>query len=184
MLSRIVDFASSWCWQPLACTGAIVTVAPNPSMKTSSTGLRQSSILLAWVDSSGGASSIVLMHLVFFFLYIFALCQCRTPFSLPALIIDGRPCLAIFSLPCHFCRDAIVALPLPCLCWFGTIIPLPLPCQHYQCTRTTTTTTAAATICLSPCHCYQRTSFASEASSLAVLANADASILIVSTQLQ
>jgi hypothetical protein len=34
-------FATPWHWQPLVCTGTIITAVPNPSMKTSSICLRQ-----------------------------------------------------------------------------------------------------------------------------------------------
>ncbi len=118
-----------------------------------------------------------------FSLFILVLCHCRTPFAPPALIIGWCPCLAILPLPCHFCCDAIAALPLPCQCWSGAILPLPLLCWRYCCICTAATTTADAK-CLSPCHCCKNTSLALEASSLAILANADADIVIESPWLQ
>ncbi len=45
---------------------------PNPSTKTSSKGPRQYCLPLVWADSTGGASSIVLTHLVHFCLFYFS----------------------------------------------------------------------------------------------------------------
>ncbi len=128
----------------------------------------------------GGVSSIVLTCQFCFCLFILALLRPCTPFTPPSLIIDGHPCLAVFTLPHHFCCDTIVALPLPCLCWSGAIIPSPLSCQRYRHIRTaaTTATTAATAICLSYCHRCQRTSLVLDTSSLAILANADVNVVI------
>ncbi len=119
---------------------------------------------------------IVLTRLVHFFFAL--LCHC-TLFAPPALIIDGRPHLAVFPLPCHFCCDTIIALPFPCLCWSGAIVPSPLPHWGNHHIRTTATATTAG-ICLSCCHCCQHMSLALKTSSLAVLTNADANVAIVS----
>ncbi len=164
-----------WHWQPLAYRGTIVTESPNLSTKTSSSGLRQCCLCLVWADSSGGVSSTVLTHLSIFVYFILALHHHCTPLAPPLLIIDGRHGLAILPLPCHFCGDTIVASPLPCLCWSGTIVPWPLPRRHYC-----GICTAAATICLSPCHCRQRMSLSPDESPPAVLANADANVVVVS----
>ncbi len=68
-----------------------------------------------------------------------------------------------------------LALALPVLVWRHAIIPLLAHCRHhlYICTAIT-----AAVIPLSPCHCCQRTSLTSYASSLVTLANADANVVI------
>ncbi len=59
---KVSIFLPPWRWGPLASKGIIATVASNPSAKTSSRGLRQCCLRLDWVDSSRGASSVVLMR--------------------------------------------------------------------------------------------------------------------------
>ncbi len=162
--------------RPMAPTGTIATALPNPSAKTSSRGLRQHCLRLVWVDSCGGVSISIVLSLVRICpFFILVLCRCHTPFAPPVSMIDGRPHLAIFPLPCHFFGNTIDALPLPWLVWSGTIDPLPLPCRHH-CHICTT----AAIIGLSPCHHCQHMSLTSDASPLVFLAGADANVVVAS----
>ncbi len=178
---QVVYFATPWCWLPLARRGTIVTAAPNPSTSTSSKGLRQCCLCLVWVGSKGGASrsSTVYNCLVHISLIFFSTApHCCTLLALPSLIIDRHPCLVVLPLPPHLCGNTFIAVPLSCLCWSGAIILLPLPYQSYCCIRTAATTTR-----LSPCHCRQCTSLTSDVSPLAVFANANTNVVIVSPQL-
>ncbi len=168
----------------LAAAGSfIATVASNPWVTTSSRGLRQSWLCLVWVHfTKGRSNSIVLSVVGIFFNFILALHLHCTPFAPPALIANGSPRLAILPLPCHLCGDAICALPSPHLCWSGAIVSLPWPCQPFCHIRTAATATAAA-IHLFPCNHFWRTSLALDVSSLAILANADANVVIMSPRL-
>ncbi len=175
-------FATPWCWRLLTSTGAIATALPNPSTKTSSRGFRQGCLCLVWADSCGGVSNSIVLSLVRSFPFCFRAVPPLHPFHPACVDCQWTPSPSCFPYPlsplwqCHHC----IALALPLLVWRHAIVPLPLPCWDHLCIRTTTTVTA---ICLSPCHCHQRTSLALDAYSLAVLANVDANTLIGSPQL-
>jgi hypothetical protein len=141
-------------------------------------------VVYAWfgcIPVGEGGIGIVL-SIVRIFQFILALRLRCNPFALPASIVNKVACLAVSPLSCQLCSDAILALPLPCLCWSGAIVLSPLPCQCYRCIFTAATTAAAA-IRLSPCHCFRCTSLASDASSLAILSDADTNVIIIRPRL-
>ncbi len=108
-------FLPPWCWWPLAPTGAIATASPNQSTKTSSEGLRQCCPCLILKDSKGGASSIVLTHLVHFCLFYFSPAPPLYQFC-PACIDDWRA-------PSPSCFPS----PSSLLLWHHCCITLALP---------------------------------------------------------
>ena len=114
-------FLPPWRWQLLAPTGAITTALPNPSAKTSSRGLRQCCLRLVLAYSRGGASSIILTHLVRFCLFHFSAALLLYPFC-PACIDNQRA-----PLLSHF------PSPLSLLLWHHNCIAFALPVlvQHH-----------------------------------------------------
>ncbi len=181
---RGVYFATPWCWRPLAPKGATTTVSPNPSAKNSSRGLRQCCLSLVRADSCGGVSNSIVLSLVHIFPFYFSGVQPLHPFC--PVCVDPRraPLPSRFPSPSSslWQRHCRIALALPVPVWRHANVPLPLPCQHHLCICIVTTTTATV-ICLSPCHCCWCMSLTSDASSLTVLANADANAVIVSPRL-
>ncbi len=112
-----VYFCHTMAMAVLAPSGAIITAVPNLSANTSSRGHRQCRLRLVFVDSSGGASSIVLTHLVHFFLFYFSAAPPSHPFH-PACIDHRRaPSPSCFPSPLSLLLQHIccIALALPVL---------------------------------------------------------------------
>ncbi len=114
LLSRIVNFCHTMALTAVSLYRRHCHSGPNPSMKTSFIGLKQSCLCLVWADSSGGVSSIVLPCLVPLFC-LFKCCAAITPFH-PACVDHQR-----VPLPSHF------PSPLSLLSWHHCCIALALP---------------------------------------------------------
>ncbi len=113
-----VLFCHTMALAMLACTGAIITAAPNPSTNTSSRGLRQRCLRLVRVDSSrdGGSNSIV-FSIVRLCLFYFSAALLLHPFCPACVNRQQGPLPSCFPSPplplwwCHRC----IALALPVL---------------------------------------------------------------------